>query len=77
MISPPALTNSVSPGNGVLAVSSVPYHHILPEKILIVSVIIIPWTAFELENGPKVIAAVFEAEPAGEAAALKSAVCRR
>src|SRR5215475_1565245 len=74
MSSDPALMTNVSPGNTVRAVSSVPNHQMFPEKMLIVSVITKPWMAFEELNGPNVIAAVFDALPAGDAAALKSAV---
>jgi hypothetical protein len=35
-----------------------------------------PWTVRDEENGPKVMAAVLLADPAGEAAAVNKAVCR-
>ena len=70
----PGATTRVSPGRTVLAVNSVPYQSSLPEKIDTVSYSSRPWIAFEEENGPNVMPAVLDAEPAGEAAAPNKAV---
>jgi hypothetical protein len=65
-----------SPTPNVRTVDKRPYQRKLPPETDEVSQMLIPDTEQAPDTGPKVIASVFDADPAGEAAAANATVCR-
>ena len=76
MMRPPAATTRESPTRIVLAVNNVPYHSMSDEPTGEPSHNCSPRMEPVDENGPKVIAALLDAEPAGDCAAANNAVIR-
>ena len=75
-MSAPAAKTNESPAFSARAVVSVPYHNILPPAAAAVSHTCRPEIVAADKIGPNVIAPVFDALPAGEAAAAISSVWR-
>src|SRR5207344_809375 len=76
MINAPALNTSESPAFSARAVVSVPYHSMLPPTDAAVSHTCRPEMVADDRIGPNVMAPVLEQDPAGEAAAAISRLCR-
>ena len=76
MVNAPTATTRESPTKMVRAVCSVPYHNMSDDATGEPSHNCKPRIDPVEENGPKVMAAVLEAEPAGELAAPNKAVMR-
>lgn len=76
MVNAPDAITKLSPTPSVRGVARLPYQSMLPEPEIVLSQICRPENVAAVSPGPKVAAVLFDAEPAGDAAAAKPIGCR-